>query len=395
MDFLVSLTKKSAWALTQMLRRTVRFAPQTVVDPVLESYRAVRNVMRQMKARLIPFDIVFPDAQKYHESPVQTVEVPEIESMCLYKSAAHLMSNQYTTPADYVASVDNALYCPFNNVVLDTSRRVVAESLNISFIQLDTRKLRSRDIVRLDGTYALCRSRANNYYHTIVDNLPRIVALSREPFSEFDQIRLLCPGGATATESFFLSKFGLANVQVLPLEQGTLYQLEHLVFTPFKSKVFSGFLPKWYVDRFRHHVFPNRPSKRNRRILISREKAARQRRNFTNREKVDRLLDDFGFEKHYPEFLSLDEQIDMFYDAEVVVAAHGAGLTNCVYAPPGLKVVSIFPSTQINPAYYLLCTSLGHRFSWICGDSQSRNPVEFTVDLGELTDTLSALGVGA
>ena len=97
---------------------------------------------------------------------------------------------------------------------------------------------------------------SHNYYHTIVDNLPRVLALDRLPIDQFSEISLLCPGGATDLEAFFLDRFGLGNVRPIALEQGVLYELERLIFTPFKSGIFSGYLPDRYVRSFRDKLFP-------------------------------------------------------------------------------------------------------------------------------------------
>src|SRR5258706_8029200 len=40
-----------------------------------------------------------------------------------------------------------------------------------------------------------------------------------------------------------------------------------------------------------------------------------------------------GFEVVTAETMSLAEQVKMFYDAELIVGLHGAGLTNALFAP--------------------------------------------------------------
>ena len=311
--------------------------------------------------------------------------------MDLFSRARHLQFKTYTVPRDFIAVVEGALYCPYNNVILSKAGMVVAESLNVVINGLDVTKLRNREVVTLTGTHALLRSRANNYYHTIVDNLPRVLALERATFSDFGEIRLLCPGGATELEAFFLTQFDLPNVRALPLEQGVLYEMERLIFTPYKSKLFSGYLPDWYVQKFRSKVFPDRPTKRNRRIFISREHALRQERKIVNEGEVRSLLSNLGFEVQCPELLSYSDQIELFYDAEMVVGVHGAGLTNALYAPPELKVVEIFASDKINPAYYFLSKSLGHAYSWVCGDGEGLFPPQFAIDPRKLVKALDQL----
>ena len=118
-----------------------------------------------------------------------------------------------------------------------------------------------RDTETIPGYSALLRAYSVNYYHTIIDGLPRVFSLNRSPYANFDEIKLLCPGGPTGLENFFLSKFNLANVRPVSLETDRAYRLEQLIFTPFKTGISSGYLPASYVEQSREKVLPKRPSK--------------------------------------------------------------------------------------------------------------------------------------
>jgi capsular polysaccharide biosynthesis protein len=75
----------------------------------------------------------------------------------------------------------------------------------------------------------------------------------------------------------------------------------------------------------------------------------------------------------------------------LVVGAHGAGLTNLLFAR-GAGVVELHPTRSIYPHYYLLCGALGHSYRYLCGDGMNRNS-NFTVDvpaLERLVDELEA-----
>ena len=48
--------------------------------------------------------------------------------------------------------------------------------------------------------------------------------------------------------------------------------------------------------------------------------------------------------------MSVAEQVELFVYADVVVAPHGAGLTNLLFCREGTRIVEIFPPTYINPA---------------------------------------------
>ena len=51
------------------------------------------------------------------------------------------------------------------------------------------------------------------------------------------------------------------------------------------------------------------------------------------------VLSSYGFETVEAETLSLHDQIALFKAADMVCGAHGAGLTNIAFAPPGTQVI--------------------------------------------------------
>lgn len=69
--------------------------------------------------------------------------------------------------------------------------------------------------------------------------------------------------------------------------------------------------------------------------------ARRGFREFTiqSRNKISVLLD---IEPTYLEDYSLPEQIQMFLDADTVIAAHGSGLYHLIWCKPGTRVIEIF-----------------------------------------------------
>lgn len=84
------------------------------------------------------------------------------------------------------------------------------------------------------------------------------------------------------------------------------------------------------------------------RIYISREKASYRR--IVNDEEVIGCLQKFGFRTVKLETMSVAEQAACLAAAKVVIAPHGAGLTNLVFCNPGTKVIEIF-----SPIYVPIC----------------------------------------
>ena len=76
-------------------------------------------------------------------------------------------------------------------------------------------------------------------------------------------------------------------------------------------------------------------------IYVSRKLAVK--RHLVNEEDFLGLLKKYKFRKVYLEQISVREQVDLFRSASHVIAAHGAGLTNILFAPADVKILEIRP----------------------------------------------------
>ena len=69
-----------------------------------------------------------------------------------------------------------------------------------------------------------------------------------------------------------------------------------------------------------------------------------------------------------PGALGVQEQIDLFAGAEVVVAPHGAALANLVFCPPGVRVLELFHPRYVNPCYWAIADNPGADYRYlVCG----------------------------
>lgn len=102
--------------------------------------------------------------------------------------------------------------------------------------------------------------------------------------------------------------------------------------------------------------------KPQRRIYISRARAAR--RKLLNEKDVWPLLEEMGFEKVFMEELNFSEQVKLMQQSDIVVAPHGAAITNVLFCQPGTHVVEIADLSFPNPNFYALASAMGHHY-WI------------------------------
>lgn len=72
-----------------------------------------------------------------------------------------------------------------------------------------------------------------------------------------------------------------------------------------------------------------------------------------NEAEVERALVSRGFLAIHPEMLPVAVQANLFSAAGMIVAPHGAGLTNIVFSRPGTRLVELFHETYVVRDFYL------------------------------------------
>lgn len=97
-----------------------------------------------------------------------------------------------------------------------------------------------------------------------------------------------------------------------------------------------------------------------RRIYLSRRDASRRR--MLNEAELTARLKRVGFEIWHLDGMTVAEQQDLLATARVVVAEHGAALTNIVWCPEGATVVDIHPSFPAMPCFKILAEQRGLRY---------------------------------
>lgn len=112
-------------------------------------------------------------------------------------------------------------------------------------------------------------------------------------------------------------------------------------------------------------------------IYISRRDA--QSRRVVNEDEVLKVLGPLGFVAYALDGKSFDEQVRLFSRAKAIVAPHGAGLTNMIWAERP-SIIELFGS-YINPCYFALSKGLGFDYGFLEGRSEGQDMI---VDVGGL-----------
>lgn len=130
-----------------------------------------------------------------------------------------------------------------------------------------------------------------------------------------------------------------------------------------------------------------------RRIFISREKS--RGRRITNEARLWSLLERHGFEKVFMEDLAFPEQVRMMQQTHILLAPHGAGLTNMLFCPAGSHVIEMADPGFPNPNFYNLASGLGLGY-WLlheqAGEAEHPLDRDLTVDIAAVEAALERIG---
>ncbi|MEP6515422.1 tetratricopeptide repeat protein [Microcoleus vaginatus] len=240
---------------------------------------------------------------------------------------------------------------------------------------------------QIDGRVAVLSGLSGNvYFHWMVDVLPRIELLrhSGRDLAEIDWFLVNSCQHQFQRES--LRILGISEEKVLESDR-----LPHIQATELIVPSFAGYLgwpSGWAMDFLRREFLKGiiTSSSYPKRIYISRSKA--RYRRVLNEEDVVEVLENFGFVSILPESLSLAEQIAHFYHAEVIVAAHGSGLTNTIFCRQGTKVIELVSPHYISHYYWGISQYLQLEHYFLTGEAFECYPIRQLMYQNSLTEDI-------
>lgn len=343
----------------------------------------VQKIVRQKTIKTI-YSFESQDSfQKLIAFESESIPTPEAKYISFPSWRKNLRTSTYTLPKIYTISLRNTIYYSRYNAVFTNARELILDSvphINVTD-KFSLRTLYFSNPEKLTGIYSLFRASTapNNYYHSLIDYIPRIYLLNQPEYHNIESIKLLFDGELTKVEKFILPKILPDNITLMPVNTNKTYQLEMLILPSFLSSIEAGYLPSAYIDYLLEKIAPSRSRNKVKRIYISR----REIRCILNEEELLNFLVTYGFEKYCLEDLSMERQIELFYDAEFVVAPHGAGLANLIFSYQ-VKVLELFPTVNALPYYYFICKSRGHIYEYWTGDNQNKDD-NFEINLTEVS----------
>lgn len=124
---------------------------------------------------------------------------------------------------------------------------------------------------------------------------------------------------------------------------------EHVIETAYLPAYPSFYWSSNFVSFFRSAAVRRFGGGTGRPIYVSRQ---RSKRAGAYEDELANALADRGFQIVHAQELSVSEQIALFTNATCIVAPHGAGLANAVFARSGTPVIEIFDKSMVAPDFH-------------------------------------------
>ena len=210
---------------------------------------------------------------------------------------------------------------------------------------------------------------SQGYFHWMFDALPRIDLIQKSKL----QPKLFVCNYQSSFQFESLQRLGITTQQIIDSNYDTHVQAQQLIVPSLPGR--TGNMTKQSCDFLRKTFLTEQSGNNERplRLYISRTEA--QSRRILNEDSVLAQLAPHNFQVIKPEHLSIEEQALLFSSAEIVIAPHGAGLTNLVFCPPGTAVIEFFSPRYVNVCYWALSNLLDLQYYYLLGDGE--RPPEF------------------
>lgn len=210
--------------------------------------------------------------------------------------------------------------------------------------------------------------RAENYFHWWVDLIAKCWLLENSPYRT---CHLVTP---PLIQDFQRESLQLLGQSVTPMTR-PLQRFQRVVFARGLTYGSSQLIAP-QISEFAQwcRAKLGLPSALKRRKLFLSRKSARRRR-LLDEDRVVAALGP-GFEPVELETLTVHEQAVLFSEADVVVAPHGAGLTNLVFCPQPTAVVELVHADAPPHTYRHLAGLLGHPYIAVGCEPEARAQIK-------------------
>lgn len=361
----------------------------------------IRKRFRRARLRLVGEPVRSLVAVAAHNANQVAESYPRVTASALVESDGwstlvprHLPEDNIETLRPFKIECENVLldvgtagFLFANDLFFDPARNAIFADTFPAGQLLAFRRYIPKRFRTLNGTVAyLSYNWVDNYYHWMQLALPLLRTYA-----------ILAP--SIHIDYFYVGEFGAVGVQDQTLEWCGIRR-EQLVREPCTgSRLLMAIRlhrPQFGGMRYRdmwghqfvrsiYHPLPQASSPE--RIYVQRGNA--RNRRMTNEAQLLDFLKPFGFVSVTMDGLSVAEQANLFGNARVIIATHGAALTNLIFARVGTKVIELFPPGVDETSFFTAATHSRLEYYYVLGQFVTPAPYfQFSMSIEKMAALL-------
>lgn len=195
-----------------------------------------------------------------------------------------------------------------------------------------------------------------NYYHWLVDSLPRLLLLREVDVT----CALLIPASAP---NYVVDSIIALNLGVIQLINEKEFVAPQQLLVPARVASPGRQNPELIQQlraRLRIVPFLGNATTSPRWIYVSRSK--QRFRRLVNEAEVIRMLVSYKVEMVYFEDVNFEQQIRLMQNVAVFIGAHGANLANMLFLNEGATVIEMLNNHVPNPCYFYMASNLNLKY---------------------------------
>lgn len=265
----------------------------------------------------------------------------------------------YSDNSENVAVIKNKYLLP--KISIQLGKNQLIEANNNGILKTGTRKLIQKKIKGNVLHLVQGISAINNYGHWILDILPKLcLAEKYKDLNDFDAIYL-----PNIKKKFQIDSLSYFRINPKKFIDGSV--IRHI----YAEKLTIPQHPYWKINKTQLDTVANidpdiinllkqkftsiKNESKAKRLFIDRSDSNFFHNQIINYKDVSKILKDNHFKKIKLTELTFIEQISYFKNAEIIVGAHGAGLTNIIFCNPGTKVIEFSNTNYITDIFKNIC----------------------------------------
>lgn len=205
-----------------------------------------------------------------------------------------------------------------------------------------------------------------NYYHWMMDLLPRLKLIEKGGVSLDSIDYFVVNDNVSRFQQETLRHLGISRGKVLVSQWHPHIQATELIVPSFPCD--TGNFAEWQCNWLREVFAPKEKAEPFRRLYLNRRKVSY--RKILNEQAIEDLLIPMGFESIDPANYSILEQARMFSEAEIIIAPHGAALTNLVFCQPHTKVIELLHHSAVNLMFWAISEAVGLDYHYLLAEGE-------------------------